>query len=123
VGKQIQIASNWPERGDISFKNVQIRYRPGSDGSKVVLDDISFDIKAGEKIGVVGRTGAGKSTLCLALSRILETEKGKIEIDGINTANINIDILRGKLTVIPQEPIIFQETIKFNLDPSGTIPD
>jgi len=100
-----------------------VRYRPGIEGSKVVLDDISFDVKSGQKIGVVGRTGAGKSTLCLALSRILEAEKGSILIDGINTANIKIDVLRSKLTVIPQEPIIFAETIKFNLDPTGTVPD
>lgn len=71
----------------------------------------------------MGRTGAGKSTLCLVLSRILEAEKGSILIDGINTANIKIDVLRSKLTVIPQEPIIFAETIRFNLDPTGTVPD
>lgn len=102
---------------------MQVRYRPGLEGSKVVLDNISFEIKSGQKIGVVGRTGAGKSTLCLALSRILECEKGSIDIDGHNIASVNIDELRGKLTVIPQEPIIFPETIRFNLDPTGTIPD
>ena len=80
-------------------------------------------MRPGEKIGVVGRTGSGKSTLCLALSRILEVETGKIEIDGVDTSKIDINHLRKLITVIPQDPVVFKETIKFNLDPSGLVPD
>jgi len=80
-------------------------------------------VQPGEKIGVVGRTGSGKSTLCLALSRIVELESGTIEIDGVDTSQVSIDHLRKLITVIPQEPVVFKETIKFNLDPSGLIGD
>jgi ABC-type multidrug transport system fused ATPase/permease subunit len=95
-------------------------YRPETD---LVLKGLSFKVKAGEKIGVVGRTGAGKSTMGLVISRICEVKEGSVMIDGVDTGRVNLHALREKITVIPQEPIIFKDTIKFNIDPSGTASD
>jgi ABC-type multidrug transport system fused ATPase/permease subunit len=71
----------------------------------------------------VGRTGAGKSTMCLVLSRIIELESGTISIDGVEASKVSLEKLREKITVIPQDPVIFDGTLKFNLDPTGTIDD
>lgn len=90
-------AANWPQEGAINFTDVSLRYRPHLDCS---LKGLSFDITAGCKVGVVGRTGAGKSTLSLAMSRIVEICDGKIEIDGQNINEIDIHKLREKITVI-----------------------
>lgn len=98
----------------MEFKNVYLKYRPTTE---MVLHDLSFEIKKGEKIGVVGRTGAGKSTICLAISRIVELHKGQIFIDGIDIAKIRLDDLRARITVIPQDPTMFTGTLRFNLDP------
>lgn len=89
---------NWPEEGRMEFKSVYLRYRPNTE---LVLKNLSFKVKNGEKIGVVGRTGAGKSTICLAISRIVELEKGQISIDGVDIAKIRLDDLRSRITVIP----------------------
>ena len=97
-----------------------MKYRPDLD---TVLNKLDFVIEAGHKVGVVGRTGAGKTTMSLCLSRICELESGSIEIDDINIEKINLHYLRQKITVIPQEPVIFRDTIKFNLDPNGTATD
>ena len=80
-------------------------------------------MEGGQKIGIVGRTGAGKSTMCLVMSRIIELTEGAVEIDGIPSASVDLKTLRKKITVIPQDPVIFSGTLKFNLDPSGTVPD
>ncbi len=77
----MEVADEWPVYGKVAFKNVQLRYRPNTE---IVLDDLSFVVEPGTKVGVVGRTGAGKSTICLSLSRIVELSSGSIEIDGIN---------------------------------------
>lgn len=82
----------------MEFKSVYLRYRPNTE---LVLKNLSFKVKNGEKIGVVGRTGAGKSTICLAISRIVELEKGQISIDGVDIAKIRLDDLRSRITVIP----------------------
>jgi len=111
---------DWPTGGAISFKNVDLRYRPNCD---LVLEKLSFDTKAGHKVGVVGRTGSGKSTFCLALCRIMEIDSGEVKIDNISAGSVELTHLRSKITVIPQDPIIFDGTLKFNLDPSGTVPD
>ena len=118
--KEIKVSPEWPTTGSVSFDKVMLRYRPELDHT---LKKLSFNIESGHKVGVVGRTGAGKSTMCLVISRILELEQGKIEIDGIETSKVNLNTLRSKITVIPQDPVIFDGTLKFNLDPSGTIPD
>ena len=89
---------DWPEQGSVEFKDVSLRYRPNTE---IVLNNLSFKVQTGEKIGVVGRTGAGKSTICLSISRIVELCEGLIEIDGIDIGKISLDELRKRITVIP----------------------
>jgi ATP-binding cassette, subfamily C (CFTR/MRP), member 1 len=88
-----------------------------------VLHRLKFEVAKGEKIGVVGRTGAGKSTICLSISRIVEIFEGKIEIDGINIQDLPLNELRHRITVIPQDPTMFTGTLRFNLDPEGSVSD
>ncbi|GAA5825076.1 hypothetical protein JCM11251_006090 [Rhodosporidiobolus azoricus] len=106
--------ADWPAQGAISIQNIELRYRPEL---PAVLHNVSLEIKAGEKIGVVGRTGAGKSTLTQALFRIIEVGKGSIFIDGIDIATLGLTQLRERLAIIPQEPLLFNGTIRSNLDP------
>lgn len=79
--ERVVVGEEWPSKGRIEFKDVMMRYRPDTE---TVLNRLSFKVEPGMKVGVVGRTGAGKSTLALTLSRILEVEQGSIEIDGVN---------------------------------------
>lgn len=102
---------NWPEEGKITFDSYATRYRPGLD---LALKGVSFDIKPKEKIGIVGRTGAGKSSLTLALFRIIEAVTGHIEIDGVQVDKIGLHSLRSKLTIIPQDPFVFSGTSVLN---------
>lgn len=104
----------WPQKGDITFNSYSTRYRENLD---LVLKDVSLDIKAGEKIGVVGRTGAGKSSLALALFRIIPPASGNIVIDGYNTVNLQLYDLRRNLSIIPQDSQLFEGLIRQNLDP------
>ncbi|KAJ3097211.1 hypothetical protein HDU97_005074 [Phlyctochytrium planicorne] len=104
----------WPDRGAIEIKNLSLRYTPET---PMILKNLTFDIKPHEKIGVVGRTGAGKSTLSLAFFRIIPFEKGRILIDGIDIHNIGLHDLRSRLTIIPQDPVLFEGTLKSNIDP------
>uniref|UniRef100_A0A8C5SIY1 Uncharacterized protein n=1 Tax=Laticauda laticaudata TaxID=8630 RepID=A0A8C5SIY1_LATLA len=106
--------SQWPNNGEITFIDYKVRYRPELE---LVLDGINCDIKGTEKIGVVGRTGAGKSSLTNCLFRILEAAGGKILIDGLDIATLGLHDLREKLTIIPQDPILFSGTLRMNLDP------
>ncbi|GAA5860817.1 hypothetical protein JCM3774_003151 [Rhodotorula dairenensis] len=110
----------WPSQGRISMRNVVIRYRPEL---PAVLRNLTLEIGAGEKIGVVGQTGAGKSTLTQALFRILELSEGSIEIDGIDIRTLGLTQLRERLSIIPQEPLLFNGTIRTNLDPFGHYDD
>ena len=98
--------------------NSSMRYRDGP----LVLKDVTVDIKGGEKIGVVGRTGSGNSSLMNALFRIVELEKdgGSIEIDGVDISQVGTDILRFNLSIIPQDPVMFSNTVRYNIDPFGT---
>lgn len=105
---------SWPSRGEVEFKNYSTRYREGLD---LVLKNINLDIKSHEKIGVVGRTGAGKSSLTLALFRIIEPVTGEIDLDGLNTSTIGLLDLRRRLAIIPQDAALFEGTIRDNLDP------
>ncbi|KAJ5280205.1 Metal resistance protein YCF1 [Penicillium angulare] len=107
-------AIGWPAQGAVSFKDYSTRYREGLD---LVLKNISLDIKPREKIGVVGRTGAGKSSLTLALFRIIEPTSGDISIDGLDVSKIGLFDLRGRLAIIPQDPAMFEGTLRDNLDP------
>ncbi|KAG4066305.1 hypothetical protein HA402_000529 [Bradysia odoriphaga] len=108
------VRHSWPEKGIIVFNNYGTRYRPGLD---LVLKQFSCQINSGEKIGIVGRTGAGKSSLTLGLFRIIESVSGDIIIDGINIAHIGLHDLRRRITVIPQDPVLFSRTLRMNLDP------
>ncbi|KAJ4304167.1 ATP-binding cassette glutathione S-conjugate transporter ycf1 [Collariella sp. IMI 366227] len=105
---------SWPSRGEVEFENYSARYREGLD---LVLKNISLDIKSHEKIGVVGRTGAGKSSLTLALFRIIEPDSGHISLDALNTSTIGLLDLRRRLAIIPQDAALFEGTIRDNLDP------
>jgi ATP-binding cassette subfamily C (CFTR/MRP) protein 1 len=110
---------NWPS-GQIEFKNYSTRYREGLD---LVLKGLSFSIKAKEKVGIVGRTGAGKSSLTLALFRLIEPSGGTIVLDGIDVKILGLHDLRSRLTIIPQDPVLFSGTIRENLDPTGVCDD
>jgi len=104
----------WPQEGAVKFTDVSLRYRPTTE---LCLKNLTFEVAPGLKVGVVGRTGAGKSTMSLALSRIVEICGGAIEIDGVNISKIDINQLREKVTVIAQDPTLFTGTLRFNLDP------
>ena len=106
---------SWPVNGEVEFRNYSARYREGLD---LVLKNISIDIKPHEKIGVVGRTGAGKSSLTLALFRIIEPDTGHIRIDDLNTSTIGLLDLRRRLAIIPQDAALFEGTVRDNLDPA-----
>lgn len=106
--------ASWPHAGQISIENLTIRYSPDSPD---VLKNVSLAIESGEKVGVVGRTGSGKSTLAISLLRILEPTWGTIRIDDIDITKIGLQDLRSKLTIIPQDPVLFKGTLRFNLDP------
>ncbi|EPQ19682.1 Canalicular multispecific organic anion transporter 1 [Myotis brandtii] len=112
--------AGWPSKGEIQFNNYQVRYRPELD---LVLKGITCDIRSQEKIGVVGRTGAGKSSLTNSLFRILEASGGQIIIDGVDIASIGLHDLREKLTIIPQDPVLFSGSLRVNLDPFNNYSD
>ncbi|VUZ42505.1 unnamed protein product, partial [Hymenolepis diminuta] len=109
----------WPE-GRIEFINYSTRYREDLD---LVLKSISVLIRPSEKIGIVGRTGSGKSSLVLALFRIIEPTEGEIRLDGINISEIGLHDIRGRITLIPQDPVLFSGTLRFNLDPFDNYTD
>lgn len=111
---------NWPEEGKVEFRDFQVRYREGLD---LVLRGINFTVQGGEKVGIVGRTGAGKSSLTLALFRIIESAGGSIVIDGHEISKLGLHALRSRLTIIPQDPVLFSGTLRLNLDPFNTRTD
>jgi ATP-binding cassette subfamily C (CFTR/MRP) protein 1 len=106
----------WPDRGAIDFQFLQLRYRPEL---PLVLDNVSLSIHGGEKVGVVGRTGAGKSSLVAALFRLTEAESGGVIIDGLDISTLGLADLRERLSIIPQDPVLYLGTIKTNLAPFG----
>ncbi|XP_020713183.1 multidrug resistance-associated protein 1 isoform X11 [Ceratitis capitata] len=109
-----KVPRDWPMQGQVVFENFKVRYREGLD---LVLRGISFSIAGGEKVGIVGRTGAGKSSLTLSLFRIIEAAGGRILIDGVDIATLGLHMLRSRLTIIPQDPVLFSGTLRINLDP------
>ena len=111
-----QKQQQWPSSPSIRFRKVCMRYRPGTE---LVLKDVSFELLAGTRAGIVGRTGSGKSSLFLALLRIVELERGVITIDGVNIALIGLEKLREGIRIIPQEPLVFNGSMRDNLDPRG----
>ncbi|XP_050352389.1 uncharacterized protein LOC126774816 [Nymphalis io] len=110
---------NWPSDGQIRFENVSLKY--GLEDPPV-LKDLNFTINSGWKVGIVGRTGAGKSSLMSALFRLSNIE-GSIEIDGVDTRGISKKELRSNISVIPQEPVLFSATLRYNLDPFNLYSD
>ncbi|KAM5130614.1 multidrug resistance-associated protein 1 isoform 1-T1 [Callospermophilus lateralis] len=112
--------SNWPQVGRVEFRDYGLRYREDLD---LVLKHINVTIEGGEKVGIVGRTGAGKSSLTLGLFRINESAEGEIIIDGVNIAKIGLHNLRFKITIIPQDPVLFSGSLRMNLDPFSQYSD
>ncbi|MED6155512.1 Multidrug resistance-associated protein 4 [Stylosanthes scabra] len=112
--------SNWPGQGNVDIKDLQVRYRPNT---PLVLKGITLRINGGEKVGVVGRTGSGKSTLIQVFFRLVEPTGGKIIIDGIDISALGLHDLRSRFGIIPQEPVLFEGTVRSNIDPTGQYTD
>uniref|UniRef100_A0A3B4B8H9 Uncharacterized protein n=1 Tax=Periophthalmus magnuspinnatus TaxID=409849 RepID=A0A3B4B8H9_9GOBI len=110
----------WPEEGKLQFDNFKVRYRPELD---LVLHGVTCFIDSKEKIGIVGRTGAGKSSLTNCLFRIIEAAEGRILIDGVDISSIGLHDLRSRLTIIPQDPVLFSGSLRMNLDPFNKFSD
>nr|XP_028580133.1 multidrug resistance-associated protein 7 isoform X1 [Podarcis muralis]XP_028580134.1 multidrug resistance-associated protein 7 isoform X1 [Podarcis muralis]XP_028580135.1 multidrug resistance-associated protein 7 isoform X1 [Podarcis muralis]XP_028580136.1 multidrug resistance-associated protein 7 isoform X1 [Podarcis muralis]XP_028580137.1 multidrug resistance-associated protein 7 isoform X1 [Podarcis muralis]XP_028580138.1 multidrug resistance-associated protein 7 isoform X1 [Podarcis mu len=116
----LQVSPDWPSQGHIEFQQVVLAYRPDLPNA---LDGVTFTIYSGEKVGIVGRTGSGKSTLFLALFRMVELKAGRILLDNIDSHSVGLKALRSKLAIIPQDPFLFSGTIRENLDPRGQYTD
>lgn len=114
--KFLELPAKWPSKGEVELKNFSTRYAKNLD---YVLKDVSVAVRSGEKIGVVGRTGAGKSSLVLAIFRMLNAEEGSITIDGLDISQLKLFDLRHNLSIIPQDAHMFEGTIRQNLDPFG----
>ncbi|KAI0123356.1 hypothetical protein BJ170DRAFT_641537 [Xylariales sp. AK1849] len=114
INEKYRPPQNWPAHGSVEFIGYSTRYRADLDP---VLRDVTFKINPLEKVGIVGRTGAGKSSLALALFRALEAQSGKILIDDIDIGQIGLQDLREAITIVPQDPTLFTGTIRTNLDP------
>nr|XP_031864006.1 uncharacterized protein CI109_000650 [Kwoniella shandongensis]KAA5531078.1 hypothetical protein CI109_000650 [Kwoniella shandongensis] len=107
----------WPTGGEVSFKNVQMRYRPDL---PLVLKGVDFTIRPGEKVGIIGRTGAGKSSIAQVMFRTVEICGGKIEVDGVDLRSIGLTTLRERLAIIPQDSFLFGGSVRENIDPTGS---
>lgn len=109
-----QVPHTWPDHGEILFENVNLRYAPDL---PLVVKDLTFKVDPGSKVGVIGRTGAGKSTIITSLFRFIEADSGRIIIDGIDISKIGLQTVRQSISIIPQDPTLFTGTIRTNLDP------
>ncbi|VDO55757.1 unnamed protein product [Haemonchus placei] len=118
--KGVDVPKEWPQNGQIDFQSVKLRYRPKF---PMALNDVTFEIKPKEKIGVIGRTGSGKSSIGNVLYRLYPLTWGRIFIDGVDIATIGLHRLRKAMSVIPQDPVLFAGTIRSNLDPNNVFTD
>jgi ABC-type multidrug transport system fused ATPase/permease subunit len=109
----IDAPAAWPQEGRLSVKDLVVGYAPDL---PPVLKGLSFSVDKNQRVGIVGRTGAGKSSLTLALFRFLEAREGSIHIDGLNISKIKLHDLRSRLAIIPQDPVLFSGTVRSNLD-------
>ena len=116
----LQPDPGWPSKGVVKFRNYGTAYPKGL---SPVLKNLTFETKENEKIGICGRTGAGKSTLTLAMFRLLESTEGTIEIDGVDIRSLGLDDLRSNLTIIPQDPFLYSDTLRMSLDPFNKYAD
>ncbi|XP_018564796.1 multidrug resistance-associated protein 4-like [Anoplophora glabripennis] len=119
VANRDRLMKQWPHSGKVTFNDVFLTYVPEE---PAVLKNLNLCIRPGEKIGIVGRTGAGKSSLITCLFRLAPIE-GSIAIDDIDTAIVDLNTLRSKISIIPQEPVLFSESLRYNIDPLGTASD
>jgi ABC-type multidrug transport system fused ATPase/permease subunit len=108
----------WPQHGGVAFVDARLQYRPGLPD---VLSGLSFEVPPGTSVGICGRTGAGKSSLMVALFRMAELQGGRIEIDGVDIASVPLELLRASLSVIPQDPVLFSGTVRSNLAHEGSL--
>lgn len=118
--KSVGLPDSWPQRGLVEFKDVKVRYR---EGLPLALNGLSFTVAPGERCGICGRTGAGKSTLTVALFRLVELESGSILVDGVDLAKVGLSDVRGRLSIIPQDPFLLAGTLRDCLDPFSTSSD
>ena len=112
--------ASWPSKGEVEFRQLVVRYRPKL---PTVLKGVSLTVAAGTKVGICGRTGSGKSTLALTVFRIIEAEEGTIWIDGVDIATLRLEELRSRITMIPQDPVLFAGPLRYSLDPVGAYSD
>ena len=112
--------TKWPSKGEIVFENLSLQYRPGL---PTVLSNFNLRISGRSKVGIVGRTGSGKSTIALSLFRLLEAQEGNITIDGIDISTRGLSTLRSRMGIVPQSPTLFSGTIRSNVDPMGKLGD
>uniref|UniRef100_A0A0K0DB34 ABC transporter domain-containing protein n=1 Tax=Angiostrongylus cantonensis TaxID=6313 RepID=A0A0K0DB34_ANGCA len=110
----------WPYSGAIEFRNFSIRY---GNSEKLAVKNMTFSIKGGEKVAIIGRTGSGKTTIARGLLRLVEKASGDVFIDGVNIADLGLHELRTRITIIPQDPVLFSSTLRFNVDPFNQFPD
>ncbi|CAM6124334.1 unnamed protein product [Calypogeia fissa] len=116
----VEVPSDWPAHGNIAFSQVTLVYMPSL---RPALHELSFDIQAGEQVGIAGRTGAGKSSILSVLFRLTPISSGKIFIDGVDISKVPLRVLRSRLSVVPQSPMLFEGTLRQNLNPAGNIDD
>ncbi|CAK4083544.1 unnamed protein product [Aphanomyces euteiches] len=116
----VEPPSEWPQNGTIEFKNYSMRYR---DHLELAVKNVNLTVSSGHQVGICGRTGSGKSSLVAALFRMAPSASGCITIDGIDIASMAVTTLRSRLTIIPQDPMLFSGSLRFNLDPSHLCSD
>ncbi|KAH9513984.1 Multidrug resistance-associated protein 5 [Bulinus truncatus] len=114
VDRHSKQPTEWPREGSIKFDDVKLRYRANT---PLALKGLTFQVEAHKKIGIVGRSGAGKTSLTAALFRLVELESGRITVDDIDIATVSLGDLRSKLSIIPQDPVLFAGSLRYNLDP------